>query len=432
MKIELEDIESCVKKISIEVPLERVNEEKSAIYAEISKTASLPGFRKGKVPRSIIEKRFAKSVLGDAANKVIQDAYREAIESKNLRPVGEPAVDNVKIEENEPISFTATVEVFPEVKLEEIKGLKFERKIRPATDKEIGEVLDNYRERNARFEPVEDRGVDEDDYPMIDYSATKDGEKIDVLSGSNKQVRIAKEDMLGDVHKNLLGMKKGEEKTFESELPKEFPDPELAGAKVDFTVKVNEIKRKVLPELDDQLAKEVSSFDTLDELKADLKKNIEQRNESMADNDLREEILGKLIELHSIDLPPKLVEANAHSIAERTQRRFAQQGIDMSSSGLDNEKFMDKYREDSVREIKEQAILAAYAEAKGVEVTDEDMYDEIKSLAQMMGQPVDATKQQLEQSNGLEGLRHKTMTDKVYKAMMSEMTIEDKIVEEDK
>ncbi len=430
MKIELEEIQSCVKKISVEVPLERVNEEKSAVYAELAKTVAIPGFRKGKVPRKVLEKRFAKSVLEDAAQRIIQNTYKEAIESNKLRPVGDPMIDDIVIEENEPISFTATVETFPEIEIGEISGMKFQRKIRKAGEAEIDRIIESHRMQHARFEPVEDRAVEDDDYPLLDYSATKDGAELELLKGENKQVHIAEGNMLEDVYTNVIGMKKGEEKEFEATLPKEFPDPELAGAKAHFKVRVNEIKSKTLPELDDQFAREVSEFDTLEEFRADIRSNIEKRNQSIAQNDLREETLTRLIEKNPFDLPPRLVEKQAEALAQRAERRFASQGVDMSSSGLDYEKFREKYLSDAVRELKEQALMAAYGKAENINVDKEDMDREIESLAAMMGQSKEATTRQLAESNGLDGLYQKIFRDKVYEAMMEKITIEDSYVEE--
>ncbi|VAX18083.1 Cell division trigger factor [hydrothermal vent metagenome] len=430
MKVELEDIQSCVKKISVEVPLEKVNEEKSAVYDEMAKEVNIPGFRKGKVPRKMLEKRFGKSALQNAGQRIIESSYKEAIESNNLRPIGDPMIDDIKIEENEPVSFTATVETFPEVEVEKIDGVKFQRKIKKVSDEEMGRIIDNARERQARFEPVEDRAAQEGDYPLIDYTATRDNEKIEVLSGDNKQVHIKKGDMLEEVQANVIGMRKGEEKKFEAVLPKEFPDPQLAGEKVEFKVKVNEIKKKTLPEVDDDFVKEISEFDTLDQFKADLRSQLEKRNESMAQNDLREEILTYLIEKNSFDLPPRLVQKHAKDLAKRAQQRFESQGIDMGESDFDTDKFKEKFLEDAIRDLKEQALVASFGKAEKMEVSEEELKKEIESLSKMMGQTVDQTTQQLAQSNGLEGIYQKLFSEKAYGLMMDKLIIEDSYVEE--
>jgi trigger factor len=424
-------MEACVKKISVEVPLDRVNEEKSALLSEIAKSAQIPGFRKGKVPRSVLEKRYGKSLLTDAAQKLIDSAYREAVESNDLRPIGEPTVDNLVIEEDQPLSFTATVETLPVVELKEFDGYKFTKKINKINDDEISKILDNIQQRHARFEPVEDRPAQENDYVTVDYTAEKDGKEIEPLKGEAREIHLTKGDMLEAVFNNVVGMNKGEEKTFEAPLPKEFPDPELAETNVTFNVKVGEVKLKILPELNDDFAKEASEFDTLAELEADLKDNIEKRNSSMADGQLRDDILGKLIEENSFDLPPRMVDSQADMIAQRTERRLASQGIDMEQSHMDHAQFRDKYLEDAVREIKEQIILSAYAKTAEIDVSQEEFEAEIEKMSTMFGQSVEQTRQQLGQSGGLEGLHHKLFTDKTYEAIIEKVEVEETYVEEE-
>lgn len=430
MKIELQDVEPCVKKIKIEVPVEKVDEEKSAIYREISKTATIPGFRKGRAPRSVLERMYSKSVLGDAAQRIIQAAYREAIEKNDLKPIGDPIVDDISVEDSKPLSFTATVEVFPEVSLKDVSDIKLTRKIHKASDKEIDNVLEQYRERQARFEPVEGRTVEDGDFVFMDYSASHNGQPVKNFEGKNRQVHVSSENMLAGFHEGVLGVAKGEEKEFEAELPKEFPDPELAGAKVTFHVKVNEIKKKILPDIDDQLAKEVSEFDTLDELKEDIRKKLEERNRSAADNTLRDELLTKLIEDNPIDLAPSLVERQTEAVAERTERNFKSQGIDLRQAGLDDVGIKERSREEAVRMLKEQAIVSAFGKAEGIQVTEADIDAEIEKIANMMGQPVEVTKNQLSNADSVSGLAHQAFTDKVYAAIMDKITIEDETVED--
>jgi trigger factor len=227
-----------------------------------------------------------------------------------------------------------------------------------------------------------------------------------------------------------MGMKKGDEKEFDAMLPKEFPDPELAGTKVEFKIKVNEIKKKTLPEVDDEFAKEVSEFDTVDEFLADLRKRLGERNESMAANDLRADILTYLTEKNPFDLPPRLVDRHAKDLAKRAQDRFAGQGIDMGSTGLDMDKFNEKFQEDAVRDLKEQVFITSFGKAEKVEVSEEELKEEIASLSKMMGQTVEATTQQLAQSNGMEGIYHKLYNDQIYGLIIEKLTIEDSYVEE--
>ncbi len=429
MKIELQDVESCVKKISIEVPIETINEEKSAVYDELAKTVDIPGFRKGKIPRKVLEKRMSKSVLAESAQRLMDKAYREAIESNKLQPISEPKIDNVTIEEDVPLSFTATIETFPEFEIGDITGLEFERKIAPVTDASVDNIVNEMRERHARFEPVDDRAIEEDDYPLLDYSATKDGEEVSMLKGENKQVNVSKTDMLKGFHENVLGMKKGEEKEFDAQLPKEFPDPELAEANIHFKVKVNEIKKKVLPEPDDDFAKETSQFETMAELRDDLRQGLEERNNSMADEGLRNEIMNTLIEKNPFDLPPGMIDKTAESMAKQAGQRFAAGGGDLENSGFELDKVKEDMRDNAIREIKEEAIMAEFAKKENTDVSEEDLDKEIDTLAKMMGQPMEETRNQLANSGGINGLYHKVFKDKVFNEIKNKVTIKDQIIE---
>ncbi|MGK7344482.1 MAG: trigger factor [Candidatus Nitrospinota bacterium M3_3B_026] len=429
MKIQLEEVKPCVKKITVEVPAEKVSEEKSAIYRELARTATAPGFRKGRVPMSILEKMYSKSVLGDAAQRLIQSAYREAIDTHNLRPVGDPMVDEIKVEDDQPLTFTATVETFPEVELKDVSGVSLKREIQKVDETEIDRIIDHYRERQARFEPVEDRAVEEGDFAIIDYSAERDGAPVENFRGENKQVQVSEDNMLAGFYSGVIGMSRGEAGEFKAALPKEFPDPELAGAELDFKVKVNEIKRKVLPEADDQLASEVSEFDTMDGFREDLRGLLEKRARDAADNDLREALLSRLIEDNPFELAPSLVERQAEALAQRYEQRLKSQGIDLAEAGYTGEALKEKSAEEAERMLKEQVILSAYGRKKGIEVGEEDINAEVEKIAGMMGQTAEMTRRQLAESDGLSGVARQAFSEKVYAAIMDEITIEDTIVE---
>ena len=429
MKIDLTEIQPYVKRITVEVPAEKVIEEKASVMGDLAKTVEVPGFRKGHAPRKMVEKMYDKAVLGDVAQRLIDKAYREAITSNNLRPVGDPMVEDVQINENSPLSFTATVEIFPEITVGDISGIKLERKIKKVQDSEIDKVIDRFREQHARMEPVEDRGIEDGDFAFIDYSATKDGAPVNHFTGTNRQTHISKESMLEGFFNGVAGMKKGEEKEFPATLPKDFPDAELAGSEVVFKVSVNEIKHKVLPEADDELAKEVSEFDTIGELRDSSRKSMEERNKSMAEEDLKEEMLTKLIEANQFTLPPRLLERQTHTMAHQAEERYKSYGLDMSQAGMDHDSLHEKMRGQAERALKEQVILASYGNATGLDVSDEDIDREVEKIAKMFGQSVEETLRQLSQRHGMEGVYSRAFTEKVYGAMLAKITVEDKYIE---
>ncbi|MBI4666728.1 MAG: trigger factor [Nitrospinae bacterium] len=430
MKIELAEIRPCVKRITVEVPNQDVSVERAAVVSEYLKHAEAPGFRKGKVPKGMVEKLFSSKIKNETGQRIIEKAYRSALETHKLRPVGDPMFEDVRMDDNQPFSFAVTVELFPEVTLGDISGLTLTRKLHKVTDAEIDRVLERSRESAARMEPVEGRGVQDGDFAIIDYAAERDGQPVPHFNGVNRQVLVSKEGMLEGLYNGILGMNKGEGKEFESELPKDFPDPELAGAKVVFKIKVNEIKQKIMPPLDDQLAKEVSQFDTLDELKADIRQALEKRYAESSEETLRISLMEKLVEMNPFELPPRLLERQTRAVRERVERRLQSQGLSMAELQMDNESAMERHKEDAVWLLKEQAVLGAYANGAGIEVTDDDIDDEIQRMAQMMGQPYEDVQRQLMQSGGIDGLINHLFKDKAYKSMLEKAKIEDKFEEE--
>ncbi|MBI5814168.1 MAG: trigger factor [Nitrospinae bacterium] len=430
MKIDLVEVQPCVKRITVSVPADKVREEKASVISEIAVNAAIPGFRKGRAPRKMVEKMYDKAVAGDVARRIIDKAYKEALESNNLRPVGDPMVEDIRMDDNAPFSFTATVEVFPEITVNDISGIKLERRIHKVADTEIDKVVERLQDQHARMEPVEGRGVEDGDFAFIDYSATKDGQPVQHFNGANRQTNVSKDSMLEGFYDGLAGVKKGEEKEFPATLPKDFPDAELAGAQVLFKVKVHEIKKKTLPAADDELAREVTEFDTMEQWRVDIRKGLEKRYVEMANEALEEELLTKLIEANPFALPPRLLESQTHAMAHRAEERYKSYGMDMKEAGLDHDTLHEKMRGQAERVIKEQVILAAYEKASGVEVGEEEIRREVEKIAGMMGQPVEDTFRQLAQRDGLEGVGNKAFTTKVYGEMMKKLTIEDKFVEE--
>ena len=279
------------------------------------------------------------------------------------------------------------------------------------------------------MEPVDGRGVEEGDHAIIDYSAERNGAVVAHFNGVNRQVFVNQKSMMEGFYNGILGMKKGESKEYEAALPKDFPDPELAGAQVTFKVAVNEIKRKILPEMDDQFAKEISEFDTIAELKNDMRAMIEKRNRGTAESQLREDLLTKLIEDNPFDIPPRLMDRSAKSMLKNAERN-------MESQGFSKEEIVDTHAERSEsklkqaeRTIREEVILDSLGRAGEVRVVDEDMDKELEKIARGLNQTVENTKKQIANSNGMNGLLNHVYMEKVYAHVMSKIKINEEWVD---
>ena len=429
MKVDLTEIEPCVKRISIEIPEEKVTEEKNAAYRELAKSANVPGFRKGRVPRSVLEKMYEEKVHGDIAQRLVQSAYQDALTSNNLKPMSDPKIDEIKIDAGSPITFSATLEVFPSLTIDGLEEINLTRKYNQASQEEIEAIIEQYRERAARFESVDKEELAEGDFAMIDYNGIHDGKEMENFKGENRQIEVSAKEMLEGFYEGVVGMSKGEERDFEATLPEDFPDEKFKGQKVTFHVKLNEIKQKSLPELDDEFAKEVSEHDTIEEFKSEITKMIEDRSRSMADGDLRSELIDKIIEKDEIDLPSSQVEKQTQELFGRAVTEAAQGEDKKERTEQEDEALKEKSKKDAIRSLKEQVILSTYGLKEGIDITPEEIDREVATIAQLLQQPIEATKQQLTQGGRMDGIASKVFSDKVFAAMLTKVNIKDQIVE---
>lgn len=430
MKVDLTEIEPCVKRISIEIPEEKISEEKNSAYRELAKSANVPGFRKGRVPRSVLEKMYEERIHSDIAQRLVQSAYQDALSSNNIKPMSDPKVDELKIDAGSPITFSATLEVFPELAIEGLEKINLTRKYNKASEEEITSIIDQYRERAARFEPVEERALAEGDFAMIDFRGTHDGEEMEHFKGENRQVEVSEKEMLSGFFEGVNGMKKGEERDFDANLPDDFPDEKLKGQKVSFHVKLNEIKKKTLPEINDEFAQEVSEHDTIEEFKSEIGKMIEERSRSMAESDLRTGLIDLIIENNDIELPASQIEKQTEDIFGRKVTEAARQGETKERSEEEDEALKESCRQEAIRSLKEQVILSTFGIKEGLDVTPEEVEQEVAAIAGMINQSVEATKEQLTQGGRMDGIASKVFSDKVYEAMLSKVNIKDQIIED--
>lgn len=429
MKIEMADVQPWVKRITVEVPVEKVKEEKSTIIAEFTKTAQIPGYRKGHAPRKIIEKMYANAIKSEVSQRVIEKAYKEAIETEKLSIIGEPMFEDVKTEEGKPFSFAVTVELLPQVEANDLSSITLVKKVKKVTDEDVSAVIDRYREQSARMEPVEGRGVEEGDYAIIDYSAERDGVSVAHFNGVNRQVFVTQKSMIEGFYNGMVGMKKGESKEYEAALPKDFPDPELAGAQVMFKVAVNEIKRKILPEADDQFAKEVSEFDTIAELRGDMRAMIEKRNRGTAESLLREDLLNRLVEDNPFEIPPRLMDRSAKSMLKNAERNMESQGSSKEEIADTRDARRESKLKQAERAIREEVILDSIGRAGGVRVENEDLEMELAKIARGLNQSVEETKRQIANSDGMNGLVNHAYMEKVHAFVMGKVTINEEWVD---
>ncbi len=398
MSLQVEKLENNKAKLTIEVSAEEFDAAIEKAYQKNKGKMSVPGFRKGKVPRQMIEKMYGTGVFyEDAANELIPEAYAKELENCDEEIVSQPTIDVVQIEKGKPFIFTAVVALKPEVTLGKYKGLKIEKATAEVTDDELAAELDRVREQNSRTIPVEDRAVEDGDIATVDYEGFVDGVAFEGGKGTDYPLTIGSHTFIDTFEEQLIGKNIGEEVEVNVTFPEEYHSEELKGKAAMFKVTVKEIKAKELPELDDDFAQDVSEFDTLDEYKADLKKKLEEKKEKEIKTDVENKAIEMMIEDAKMDIPDEMVDEQVKQMAEDFARRLQSQGLDIEQyfkfTGLTPQKMLEDMRPQALKRIQSRLVLEAVAEAEKIEVTDAEVDKEIEDMAAMYQMEADKLKE---------------------------------------
>ncbi|WP_047150589.1 trigger factor [Aneurinibacillus tyrosinisolvens] len=411
MKATWEKLENNQGVLTIEVDETQVSSAIDQAFTKVVKQVNLPGFRKGKVPRKIFEARFGvESLYQDALDIILPEAYSAAVVETGISPVDRPEVDVEQMEKGQPLIFKATVTVKPEVQLGDYKGLTVEEKDFSVTDEKIAEELKTMQERGAELVVVEDGEIQSGDYAIIDFEGFVDGEAFEGGQADNYQLEVGSGTFIPGFEDQVIGLKQGEEKDVEVTFPEEYHATELAGKLAVFKVKVNEIKRKNLPELDDEFAKDVSEFDTLDELKADLRNKFEEKAKEEAENFKKESLIEQASANATIDIPEVMVEHEVNHMMNDFAERLQQQGMNLDLyyqfTGLDEEKLREQFQGDAEKRVRTTLTLEAIGEQENVEVSEEDINEELKTLSEQYNRPEEELRKIFEARDDFESLKN--------------------------
>lgn len=410
MKATWEKLENNQGVLTVEVEESRVDKAIDQAFNKVVKKINVPGFRKGKVPRKIFEARFGiESLYQDALDIILPEVYSEAVQETGIDPVDRPEVDVEQMGKGQELIFKATVTVKPEVKLGDYKGLAVEAKDFAVTDEAIAEELKAMQNRSAELVVLEDdAAVANGDFAIIDFTGFVEGEEFEGGAAENYQLEIGSGTFIPGFEDQVIGMKKGEEKDVNVTFPEDYHAKDLAGEPVVFKVKVNEIKRKNLPELDDEFAKDVSEFDTLDELKADIKNKLEEKAKVDAENFKKESLIEQATANATIDIPEVMVEQEINHMVNDFAQRLQYQGMNLELyyqfTGLDEEKLRDQFREDAQKRVRTSLVLEAISEAENVEVTEEDINAELDVMAEQYKRSADELRKIFAGRDGLASL----------------------------
>jgi trigger factor len=398
MSVQVENLEKNMAKLTIEVPAEELEKAIEAAYQKQKKQISVPGFRKGKVPRAMIEKMYGAGVFyEDAANTLMQQNYPSAVDESGVDIVSRPTVDVVQIEKGKPFIFTAEVAVKPEVTLGKYMGVTVTKIDTSVTDEEVDEALKKELEKNARTITVTDRPVAQGDTAVIDFEGFVDGEAFEGGKGENYSLEIGSHSFIDNFEDQLVGKNTGDELDVNVTFPEQYQAAELAGKPAVFKVKINEIKAKEIPEADDEFAQDVSEFDTIAEYKDSLKKNLEEQKANEAKRTKEDEAIQKIIDKSKMELPDAMIDTQCETMVEEFAQRIAQSGLSMEQylqfSGLTIDGLKAQVRPEAISRIQSSLVLEQIAKEENIEVTDEDIDAEIAKMAANYGMEADKLKE---------------------------------------
>jgi len=400
MSVQVEKLENNMAKLTIEVSAEELDKAIEKVYQKQKNSISVPGFRKGKVPRAMVEKMYGAAIFyEDAANVLIPDAYEKAYDECGEDIVSSPKIDVVQIEKGKPFIFTAEVALKPEVTLGKYKGVKVDKVEAEVSDADVDAAIDAERERNARSISVTDRAVKDGDQTVIDFEGFKDGVAFEGGKGENYPLTIGSGAFIPGFEEQLIGKNIGEEVEVNVTFPEQYQAEELAGQPAVFKVTVKEIKEKQLPELDDEFAAEVSEFDTLAEYKEDVKKGLVEKREKDAKNAKEDAVIDAIIEDAKMDIPDAMVETTQRQMIQEFAQNIQMQGLSLEQyfqfTGLTAETMMDQVKPQAEKRIKSRLVLEAVVKAENIVATEEDFDNEIAKMAEMYKMEADKVKESI-------------------------------------
>jgi trigger factor len=403
MKVAVEAMEGCKRRLAVEAPVDLVQKEWERAYGRVQKQARLPGFRKGHVPRSLVKVHFSDDVRREVAQHLIPDVYRRALSEARLQPVDEPDLQNVRLEEGAPLSFVAVVEVKPAITLGEYRGLDLQHAPRPVTTAEVEETIGRMREQQAQFRSVS-RAAGPGDLVIMDYTLAIEGQEPSSQAGYALQVGDGS--VLPEVDQAVVGMGVGDERTVNFRFSDDHRREELRGKSGTATVKIVEVKEKVLPELNDELAKSLGEFETLEALRAEVLRQLEARRASEDRHALEDKIVEALLARHEFAVPDSLIMRQVGHQVEHARERLRRQGVDPDGIKWDYAKLLAELRPGAERAVRRALLLEAVAEREGITPSPADLEAEVEKIARASQRPTPAIRRMMEKSGDLEGLGH--------------------------
>lgn len=424
MKSKIKAVEECTSLLEICVPQETIAKAFDEVYDEITKYANIPGFRTGKAPKELVKKHYGKNAREEVLKRLIPDAYRDAILEHKITPVSMPEISDVSFEGEGKLSFAAKVNTRPAFKLKNYKGIKVEKKRAKVSDEDVNRMLENLREMNAKYVSVEDRPVDMGEYVVSDMDCSVDGKPVH-KTRENLWLFLDKDSLVPGLVEKMAGMKKGEERDIETAVPEKHPDKAIAGKLAKYHIKAKEIKRRELPELNDEFAK-IFGKENMAGLKADISKELEARAKVDSEVSAENQVLNKVIDDNVFAVPSSFVARQLDFMVEDAKRHLVEKGFKKEDLDKNDAELKEKFKNEAARKVRLLFILDDIAKAEKIDAADEDLTDAYKVIAAQAGKTEEEVRKYYEKENLIEELRDKVREGKVIQFLLKNAEITEK------
>lgn len=428
MQVTVEDVSSVKKTLHIEIPQEEVNRQLDAAYRNLKKKAKIKGFRPGKVPRSVLERMFKKDVHADVSSKLIQSSFVDAIRQTELNILGNPQVDPPELDAQAPYKYTARVEISPKIPDLDYKEIVLKRPNYQVNDEQVSVQLNMLQKNLAQHEKIdEQRPAQEGDFVLLDYEGFKDGQAFaETGKTENFTLKIGAATISKEFDDELIGMQPGETKKFKVKFPPDYFNKALADLEIEFQVKLNEIRAEILPAIDDEFAKRVGQYETLEALKNAIRDNLQQGYAKRVEQELNEQIFSELISRTEFEVPDVLVDMELEGIVAEVERSFAQRNTSLEALGLTREKIAEDYRDTALKQVKRHLILSKLIDQENLTLADEELEAGFKEMAENFNRPVEEIKQYYDQNKDkLSLFKHTLLEKKAIRLIIDSSKVED-------
>jgi trigger factor len=412
-----------LREIAVEVPADVVSRETEVVINKFQKMARLPGFRKGKVPATVVRQRFAEDIKTEVVEQLVPKYFRQEAEKQNLHPVSQPRVTDLHLHDGEPLKFKASFEVLPDFEVQGYQDIKVEHPDVVVSDEEIEKTLTQLREQNASYTAIEDRPIQDGDFAQVAFKGTPqgEGEGQQPVSMDDVMVEVGGANTIPEFTENLRGANAGDERTFVVKYADDFSDTRLAGKSFDYWVKVNSVKQKQLPDLNDDFAKELGAeFTSIDDVKKRIREGMEGEKKHQAEHEAKDKLVDELVKLNPIEVPEAMVEHQIDTRLERGLRALAAQGMkaeDMRK--MDFTRLRAGQKDSAKKEVQVALLLEKIAHKENISASDEDVEKEIQIMAAQAQQPADTLRARLTQEGSLDRIRHRIRNDKTLDFLFS-------------